>query len=121
MKKLFVTLTLVILSGCANDKDNKDQAVVPAGTQTQQQQQPVQPGQLGPYGPLPEQPQQQQRYPYQYNYDGNNCVTGHKRFRSRERYCDSLRNDVYNNNCAVQVRYQYFRTHCADRNWQYRR
>jgi hypothetical protein len=108
MKKLFITLTFLILSACAQDKNNTDQATVPAGTIAQQQQ----PGQL---------PLQQQRYPYQYNYDGANCVTGQKHFRTRERYCDSLRNNVYNNNCAVETRYEQFRTNCTDRNWQYRR
>lgn len=57
---------------------------------------------------------------YQYQYETNGCSTGPQRYRSREAYCEALRNDAVNNYCSSQERYEAFRARCYGRSWNHR-
>ena len=54
---------------------------------------------------------------YKYNYESNGCKTGEKSFSSKEDYCEGLKNDESNNNCAKDIRYEKFQAECPGKNW----
>ncbi|MBS1970969.1 MAG: hypothetical protein JSU04_11715 [Bdellovibrionales bacterium] len=58
------------------------------------------------------------QYPYGYNYNDNGCTTGPQQYPTLNHYCEGLRNDIRNNRCAIQARYNDFRQYCQGRRWQ---
>ncbi|MGE0633782.1 MAG: hypothetical protein AB7O96_15315 [Pseudobdellovibrionaceae bacterium] len=49
---------------------------------------------------------------YTYKYETKDCTTGKKSFSSKASYCDSLKNDAANGQCARDIRYTTFQSEC---------
>jgi hypothetical protein len=47
-----------------------------------------------------------------YSFKVNGCDTGEQKFRSKEDYCQGLRDEARNRGCARQLREDAFRARC---------
>jgi hypothetical protein len=54
---------------------------------------------------------------FTYNFTENGCSTGEKVFSTNDAMCSALRDDVSNNYCAQDLRYQKFQSDCPGKNW----
>lgn len=51
-------------------------------------------------------------YSYQYEDEAKSCNTGHKSFTDHAKYCEALKNDQENNDCAKEQRIKEFDQQC---------
>lgn len=62
-------------------------------------------------------------YSDKYKFELNGCSTGEHSFSGsseeevRRQYCETLKNDSANNNCADSMRYETFRARCQGYQW----
>lgn len=105
---LLITFSLFFILACSEDSSEGGGQQIATVPPAQQQGQPTS---FYPYG-------QGTPYPYGYEYPGTGCTTGPQRFVRRDQYCAGLRNDVLNNHCALQNRYNSFREYCRHYRWQ---
>jgi hypothetical protein len=54
---------------------------------------------------------------YTYALTLNGCDTGSHSFSSHDAYCNALKNDALNNNCAASLRYDTFKNECPGLSW----
>lgn len=54
---------------------------------------------------------------YSYSFEYNGCKTGVKEFSNMTDYCNTLKDDAANNNCARNMRYDEFKQKCAGQSW----
>lgn len=56
---------------------------------------------------------------YTYEYPAEGCTTGLQKPDSLNAYCETLRDEKVNHNCAVESRYEAFRSHCPEQTWNH--
>lgn len=50
----------------------------------------------------------------EYKFELTGCSTGTQKFNSKKEMCAGLVNDELNSGCALEMRYEYFQSHCVD-------
>lgn len=56
---------------------------------------------------------------YQDQYDSSCQTTGRRHFGDRQAFCEALRDDSVNNNCASEARYESFKSRCPGYSWNH--
>lgn len=85
--RLFIVtfVALVVLSACGSDEQQAQAGVVPQGTPSQE------------------------THSYNFSDSAAGCSTGRQTFLTREAYCNGLKDDALNNNCAKTARQNAFK------------
>lgn len=60
----------------------------------------------------------QSKEDYSYEYTENGCPTQKQTFKSRNDYCNGLKDDQRNHYCARGLRYEAFKANCSEMSWQ---